>query len=63
MKQQTKPEKEGIMLLHASTGKFGETNIENVNLGESEKGRQEFKKLISNINLNLKGNEQRNNSN
>ena len=57
MKEQTKSEKEGRMLFNARFGKFGETNIENVKLGESEKGREEFKKLISNINLNVKGNE------
>ena len=44
------------MLLHAQTGKFSKTDIENVKLGESREGVQEFKKLISNINLNVKGN-------
>jgi hypothetical protein len=48
MKPINKPKQEAVMLLHASTGKFGN----NVELEASEEGAEEFKELISNINLN-----------
>ena len=57
MKLIKKPKQEAVMLLHASTGKFGN----NVEFETSKEGVEEFKKLITNINLNKKENEQRQN--
>jgi|DEB0MinimDraft_6_1074348.scaffolds.fasta_scaffold06214_2 hypothetical protein len=53
MEPQTKPKQEAVMLLHTSAGKFGN----NVELETSKQGVEEFKKLITNINLNKKENE------
>ena len=59
MKSTNKPKQEAVMLLHASTGKFGN----NVELKASKEGVKEFKKLITNINLNKKNEQRQDNNN
>jgi len=55
MKPQTESEKEGRMLLNANSGKIGK----DVELEASKEGVEEFKELVKDINLNVKGNDKR----